>query len=134
MTISVSGSVITFSDSTTQSTAASTGGVSSLNGQTGAITNTSVGAIGSYVIGAYLGGGGSSTIGAGTTVSGSSLYQGSGTYYGPLAISNVNSSANNGFSLGLSGTWRSMNQMKNNPASPKNGVYGCYINLWVRIS
>jgi hypothetical protein len=40
---------LTFNDGTTQTTAAVAGGVTSLNGQTGAITNTGMDAIGSYI-------------------------------------------------------------------------------------
>ena len=71
MTISVSGSVITFSDSTTQSTAA-VAGVTSVNGATGAVVTTSVNSIGSMGYFAYA----STTapIITGGTVSGSSLW------------------------------------------------------------
>jgi hypothetical protein len=49
MPITVSGTQITFNDATVQTTAAVAGGVTSLNGQTGAITNTDMDAIGSYI-------------------------------------------------------------------------------------
>jgi hypothetical protein len=72
MAITTSGTSITFNDATVQTTAfTGGGGVTSLNGQTGAITNTTLDSIGSVVIAAY---GGTSNITNGTTVAGSSLY------------------------------------------------------------
>jgi hypothetical protein len=71
MPITVSGTSITFNDSTTQTTAfTGGGGVTSLNGQTGAITTTSFDVIGST---AWLGNGSTTRGTAGTTIAGSSL-------------------------------------------------------------
>jgi hypothetical protein len=69
----VAGTGISTSVSGTQVTINSTvtGGVTSLNGQQGAITNTDLNAIGSVVFAAYYG---TSFILTGTTVAGSSLY------------------------------------------------------------
>lgn len=61
---------IQFPDSTIQTTAAGAGGVTSLNGQTGAITNTTQYAIGSYVKGRPK----NFTTYNNSTVAGSSLY------------------------------------------------------------
>jgi hypothetical protein len=137
MTISVSGSVITFSDATTQSTAA-TAGVTSVNGQTGAVTTTSVNSIGSVM---WL----ASTVTTnpfvcGSTTSGSNLYyvtgynayQSNQIYMEGVYNTNPNSArvsyversnsgitanrpGNNGFSAPasnvstVSGTWRLLN-------------------------
>ena len=74
MAVTVSGTGITFNDSTTQTTAfTGAGGVTSLNGQTGAITNTTVGNIGSVIFAGY-GLTTSGNAGAGTTFSGANLY------------------------------------------------------------
>jgi hypothetical protein len=75
MAITVSGTSITFKDATVQTTAfTGGGGVTSLNGQTGAITNTDIDSIGSICLVAY---GGTSQIAVGSTVAGSSLYRAS---------------------------------------------------------
>jgi hypothetical protein len=127
MAITVSGTTITFNDATTQTTAA-VAGVTSLNGQTGAITNTTLGNIGNVVFGAYLG---TTSLTAGSTCAGSLLYYVStivsiSTTYGIFTNGSVGngtfwntyngqrqSSGNNGFQLplgmtALSGTWRAM--------------------------
>ena len=99
-----------------QTITAAGGGVTSLNGETGAITNTSYGAIGSYVIAATNTG----EVSAGTTVAGSSLYyqdynntimnMGQVPYYeGNLLAGNLWTGST---SAGLSGTWRSMARTK----------------------
>jgi hypothetical protein len=72
------GNLLTSNGTTWQSTAPAGGGVTSLNGETGAITTTSIGSIGSVIV-AYYGvtvtnASQSNTVTAGTTVSGSSLY------------------------------------------------------------
>jgi hypothetical protein len=64
------GNVLTSNGSTWTSAAAAGGGVTSLNGQTGAITNTTQFAIGSYVYGRPQNG----TAYSGGTIAGSSLY------------------------------------------------------------
>jgi len=138
MTISVSGSVITFSDATTQSTAAVAGGVTSLNGQTGAITDTSSGAIGSYTAGASASGGANTVIGPGTTVAGSTLYgiNGGGGFSSFTQDVLSNGTGGGGASTanyGYSGTWRAASYSKNGSAN-KSGVYGCGRSLFVRIS
>ena len=93
MPITVSGTTITFNDATTQTTAfTGGGGVTSLNGQTGAITNTSLDAIGSVILAAV-----NTTTGLkpGDTIAGSSLYY-------PNTV--INSAAGNAFYNSASGT------------------------------
>lgn len=101
---------------TSASTTAVAGGVSSLNGQTGAITNTNAYAIGSYVLGRPNN---TTSYTPGNTVAGSSLYATNtngyyscGTWCGSSAQVYVNT-----------GTWRCMSPTGNNRAS-----------VWVRIS
>jgi hypothetical protein len=104
------------------------GGVTSLNGQTGAITNTDYGAIGSYVAA-----GSTSATGVQTnvTVAGSSLiYSSDSNVVNSLGGSNSNSMliTSTGFvSASLSGTWRLMTRTR-------KGGTAYPIGLWVRIS
>ena len=109
-----SGNVLTSNGTTWTSAALPAGGVTSLNGQTGAITNTDYGAIGSYVAA------GSNALGTGVshvnvTVAGSSLvYSNQAPNAGPLGASDaasiqVLSNANQ--SASLSGTWRLMTRV-----------------------
>lgn len=133
MAITVSGTSITFNDATVQTTAfTGGGGVTSLNGQTGAITNTSFNAIGSYT--GAVAGSGNSVYSAGSTVAGTSLYQQTnvGAGYGPFTGFNNTSGSRY---AGQTGTWRAMGDSRNGPASPKApSNYGAFCNLWVRIS
>jgi hypothetical protein len=109
------------------------GGVTSLNGQTGAITNTSLYAIGSYVMGRVLSP--STNYAANATLAGSSLYNiGSITLrdYTPqwyTINSGVTNSPASPTTVG-SGTWRC--------TTPTHGYSGSYPGagggLWVRIS
>lgn len=101
----------------TQNAAIASGIVNSLNGQSGAITNTSYDVIGSYVSGI-----GNAGLGVGAVVSGSSIsVYSTGTGAAPL-----------GSSAGtLSGTWRQMGAIGQAPASSK-AYYK--ISLYVRIS
>jgi len=104
------------------------GGVTSLNGQTGAITNTTLYAIGSYVTGRPSN---STSYSANSTLSGSSLYN------LPPAMRWWNDGSNftawgngttyNGGTLVSTGTWRAL--------SPANSYSdGVAVGLWVRIS
>jgi hypothetical protein len=103
---------------TSASTSAISGGVSSLNGQTGAITNTSLYAIGSYVIGRTNN---TNNITVNATVAGSSLYATTPSgYYISSCCGFCTSSMASHINVG---TWRSMSQGGTNRAS-----------LWVRIS
>lgn len=85
------------------------GGVTSLNGQTGAITNTSLGAIGSYIVASA----GSGATSQGATVAGSSLlydndpYKSMAGHYGDSQTQYVANGPNT-TAYGLTGTWRAM--------------------------
>jgi hypothetical protein len=120
------GSFITSSNIGSQSvnfaTTAGNGGVTSLNGQTGAITNTGVNVIGSYYAGASL------TYGnytPSTTVAGSSL-RSNDQDSGPFIYF-----TSGGYNPGLSGTYRAMSNSRSFN-DKGNNFYGP--NLWVRIS
>ena len=134
-----SGNVLT-SNGTTWTSAAPSGGVTSLNGQTGAITNTDYGAIGSYVIAAENDYAFSTQRLPDVTVAGSALVR-SGAASGTNTTLGINggtgqSSADNGVSsatavsLGLSGTWRRMTRSINSSATTNSSG----TNLYVRIS
>ena len=97
---STSGNVLTSNGTTWQSSAPS--GVTSLNGQTGAITNTGFNNIGSYVWGALN----DSTVGNTTYTSGNTYSAGSGNQQLQSSYSPPSGSA--GVANNLSGTWRYM--------------------------
>lgn len=115
---------ITFPDATIQTTAATGGGVTSLNGQTGAIDNTTQYAIGSYVIGRPL----NITNYNNSTVAGSILYatttngnvgtneQGQQTWGNTQLVSLVNT-----------GSWRCVSI-----SSGISGQSNAFPGLWVR--
>ena len=110
MSTSINSSGITFPDATTQTTA-STGGVTSLNGQTGAITDTTFGNIGSYVP-AFVYSNSSTYYGFGSTIAGSSLNS-FNTNSSTQGVSVFAITQNTVINLGLSGTWRNMGNSKN---------------------
>ena len=112
-----------------QTWATVSGGVTSLNGQTGAITNTDLNAIGSYIIGRPQNATGYQR---NSTIAGSSLYStSSGGYWDSVDAlwrSTVNTPfSTNGPSLVNTGTWRAMTAA--GQASSLN-----FSGLWVRIS
>ena len=130
----VGGTNITISGSFPNQTVTATGGgVTSLNGQTGAITNTNYDTIGSYVVA-----GSNSQAAAGVylpnvTAAGSSLIHSSGmsAVAGLSAQSGTSNTAivlSSSTSMGLSGTWRQMSRSFNSTATTVG------VNLWVRIS
>jgi hypothetical protein len=121
---------LTFNDGTTQTTAAVAGGVTSLNGQTGAITNTGHNTIGSYSV-AYQQTGGTTT--RGSTLAGTSLAQqgGSGGRYSPYDLFQTGS-GNSQLNSGLAGTWRAMAQSSGQDFGGGTIIYSP--NIWVRIS
>ena len=90
------------------------GGVTSLNGATGAITNTSLNAIGSWV-------GAANRVNAAvnSTIAGSSLLY---AYWNGSSWSNP--------SLGLSGTWRFVGGVRHADDNVQTGLY----TIWVRVS
>lgn len=119
-----SGNVLTSNGTTWTSSALPAGGVTSLNGQTGAITNTSLYAIGSYVTGRPQN---TTNYTVDSTVAGSSLYSlPPGSWYSGSSFFTL---GNNNPPLGVlvnTGTWRCVS-----PASfSTNAIAG----LWVRIS
>jgi hypothetical protein len=122
-----SGNVLTSNGTTWTSAALPAGGVTSLNGQTGAITNTDLYAIGSYVTGRPAN---QTNYTVNSTIAGSSLYatmtlQGrvSSNWYNPVTVS-LNSSV----TLVNTGTWRCVS-----PAAGDGGT-NASAGLWVRIS
>jgi hypothetical protein len=128
MPITVSGTTITFNDATTQTTAGITSAVTSLNGSTGAITNTGFNNIGSYSAGG--GGTSTSTWAPGSTISGSSITQGTNDNCSPFGSfqTNAGSRANQG----QTGTWRAMG--RSSWTDVGDGYIAVGSNLWVRIS
>ena len=110
------GNVLTSNGTTWVSSTPSGGGVTSLNGQTGAITNTGLGDIGSYAIlyygvtaSAALSSGRVSVLASGTTISGGSLYRCSTSTLNNQSFSNdfsgsspflgINTGNNNGYQV-----------------------------------
>lgn len=127
---STNGNVLTSNGTTWVSQAPAGGGVTSLNGQTGAITDTSLYAIGSYTWGRPQS---TTNYAPGNTVAGTSLYQCTGNGYWNqdnnlwLNLMQVNGGVGAGQSLVNTGTWRNMNYSWGDSA-------GCSPTLWVRIS
>jgi hypothetical protein len=119
---------------TITNTAPASGGVTSLNGQTGAITNTSLYAIGSYITGRPQN---TTSYNLDNTVAGSNLYAAAmilywstdGDYY-PNTWLNLNygSPQDSGVNFVNTGTWRCMSRATSVGAA-KN-----FVGLWVRIS
>ena len=146
---SIPGSLI--SGAVSSATTAGNGGVTSVNGLTGAVSMTAYGAIGSYIIaGSTDFNTVSTTYSAGTTVAGSTLTRASGNQGGGSGLGANNVALNmwfgggfNGYgngttmassfadtNLGLSGTWRLMT------FAYYSAAYGQYypVGLFVRIS
>jgi hypothetical protein len=136
-----SGNVLTSDGTSWTSTAPPSSGVTSLNGQTGAITNTNIDAIGNYV-GATVAVNSGATQSVNSTVAGSSLrynFSGDSAVNGIYTITdNLNGSrAWTGGGSSLSGTWRCVSS-----ASSFNTFCGCnnvgqhvwQKGIWVRIS
>jgi hypothetical protein len=126
------GNVLTSNGTAWVSSAPPAGGVTSLNGQTGAITNTSLYAIGSYITGRPQNG---TTYAVDSTIAGSSLYSSpSGSFWNTSSTtwqgynttgSNANLSASG--VLINTGTWRCVS-----PSASAGSAFYC--GLWVRIS
>jgi hypothetical protein len=127
MPVSINNTQIVFNDATTQTTAGITSAVTSLNGQTGAITNTDAGVIGSYFAGGLASAGATSN--RNSTYAGSSLrlHNTSGGYVTFTSFGNANA-----LSPSYAGTWRAMGNSKN--SSDCGGEWTIVPNLFVRIS
>jgi hypothetical protein len=116
----------------TSASSGSVGGVTSLNGQTGSITNTDYGSIGSYVIAGEDNYSANLERLPNNTVAGSSLYRSTTAGSQIAGINGINSpsvGSANATSLGLSGTWRRMTRSWNGSGGTSSGT-----NLYVRIS
>jgi hypothetical protein len=138
---STSGNVLTSNGTTWVSSTPAGGGVTSLNGQTGAITNTGIDSIGSYIVG-YTNSGNTTQYNIGGTIAGSSLrYAGTNASNTAFAgLDNLYASPfpqawnGSGTVTALSGTWRRMS------SGMQTYQTGCGIgarqvaHLWVRIS
>lgn len=126
-------------------TTASNGGVTSVNAQTGAVTQTAVGEIGSYIVALYVSGNhpgtNSKPVAIGDTVNGSTLRHGFSSsagfndFSGYIGIESVSAPAYNGGGSSLSGTWRCMGR----PAygfvgGESSNSYYWYTGLFVRVS
>ena len=121
-----SGNILT-SNGTAWTSAAPSGGVTSLNGQTGAITNTDLYAIGSYIIGGPLN---LTNYAVNATIAGSSLHSTSaGAVYTSGSVFNWanGNTLTNGSTLVNTGTWRCVSPLGTSTSLRPNG-------LWVRIS
>lgn len=134
-----SGNVLSSNGTTWVSTAPS-GGVTSLNGQTGAITNTDFGAIGSYItaIRPITPSEGYQSLAVNSTIAGSSLrYSYDQNIYGQIAgafMGGTRQSGGSSYNLGgtaPSGTWRCMSRTLEVGDS---GTPSWYPGLFVRIS
>lgn len=118
-----------------QTWATVSGGVTSLNGQTGAITNTDYGSIGSYIIAAENTYTASLERLPDVTVAGSTLVRATNVANttGSQGINGVNGSpsvaSTNATSLSFSGTWRRLTRSMNITSGVGSGL-----NLYVRVS
>ena len=135
---STSGNILTSNGTTWVSQAPAGGGVTSLNGQTGAITNTDLGAIGSYIAAVYTP---FTDVSQGSTVSGSSLrynYNYTSSTGGIVFNSNATAGGTTTYQAGgtaLSGTWRCLSrQIVRTGSSGKSYIAYWGAGLWVRIS
>jgi hypothetical protein len=124
MPVSINNTQIVFNDATTQTTAGITSAVTSLNGATGAITNTGAGNIGSYFAAGLASAGNTST--RNSTYAGSSLrVRNSSSPFGGFG----NNAASN---PSYTGTWRAMGNANN--SNDCGGEWQIGPNLFVRIS
>lgn len=127
-----------------QTWATVSGGVTSLNGETGAITNTGLGAIGSYFVGFdVVSIAGNSTTAAGATLAGSDLriqdLFSANSNYMQSSFFTVDGSgsfirAPNGGTASLSGTWRRMGPLRNTSVGALSSSATGVPSLYVRIS
>ena len=134
MAIKLGATGITFPDNTVQTTAAAGGGVTSLNGQTGAIDNTTLYAIGSYTVGRPLN---TTDYPVNSTIAGTSLYS---TSHDAVLQVNENGSYNAPFNGGgvydgraaatlvNIGSWRALSGARTSDGAGIKWAQG----LWVR--
>jgi hypothetical protein len=115
-----SGNVLTSNGTTWSSVALPAGGVTSLNGETGAITNTSLYAIGSYVAGF-------NPANTGVAVSLNTTYAGS-----TIRVGGITSGNNITGVQTPSGTWRALGAIGPSLGDGTNSYFNC--TLFVRIS
>ena len=102
--VGASGNVLT-SNGTSWVSSAPSGGVTSLNGQTGAVVDTTLYAIGSYVIGRPQNN--TSSYAVNSTLAGSSLYStGAGSAYDGSSWIDWANNVRSGVSLVNTGSWR----------------------------
>lgn len=131
VTPGTSGNVLTSNGTTWTSAALPAGGVTSLNGQSGAITNTSLYAIGSYINGRPRN---TTTYAVDSTLAGSSIYatptgaRWNGSIFTPGANSGLDITAS--CPLVNTGTWRCTSPAVGDTSGNQATVTG----VWVRIS
>lgn len=124
----VAGTNITISGSfPNQTINATPSGVTSLNGQTGAITNTNFNAIGSYLAASNWNGN-TATSDFNSTYAGSNFRI---QINSPFQMTN-NYQSGITFNPNATGTWRALGRSQNNEVEP--GLFDSFANLWVRIS
>jgi hypothetical protein len=144
---STSGNVLTSNGTTWQSTAPAGGGVTSLNGQTGAITNTTIDTIGSVIVAipavSAPASAGTSTTTVNATIAGSTLRYNytlgdSGSGISSYAKRGDGSNSYSAGGTALSGTWRYMStgSVYRSTTNPCDGTFICiwYNALLVRVS
>jgi hypothetical protein len=124
--VGTSGNVLTSNGSSWVSQALPAGGVTSLNGQTGAITDTNLYSIGSYITGRPAN---ATNYALDSTIAGSSLFNGiNGCYWSGSSFVQMANGGTISLSLINTGTWRCVS-----PAL--SGPFGwAFLGIWVRIS
>jgi hypothetical protein len=135
---------INITGSAATATTAANGGVTSVNGQTGAVTQTSVDSIGSYIVALYVPGThpgtNSKPLSIGNTVAGSTLRY--NFTAGNVANNDfegsriIGSTTYDGGGSSLSGTWRCMGRPSYIQGTDSDSVpfYGWTTGLFVRVS
>jgi hypothetical protein len=128
------GNILTSNGTAWTSATPAGGGVTSLNGQTGAITDTTFNTIGSYCVGIAFRGSNVATS-VGTTVAGSTIRQenSNATAVFSCFANSMTSNFTFNSNLGQTGTWRAM-ASNGARATDKSGTYGVGANIWVRVS
>jgi hypothetical protein len=101
------------------------GGVTSLNGQTGAITNTDYGAIGSYVVAGVNNFASNTEFLPDTTTAGNTLVRTTSNVNWSFLNAQSSGTIESGTStsLGFSGTWRRLTRTRNSSSSATIGLF-----------